>query len=126
MESLKGIKAAETLLAESLSLLPPLSFSRRLITAVVAPTTATEAPATSNYLGATDKVVSSGIYGSVTELDVLQGMKEFGVVLDEGLGAFEEGPSIEKGRVKGVGKFNCEYTLPLFMLICGWALTHLE
>ena len=49
------------------------------------------------------------IFGSVAESEVLKQMKVFGVTLDEGMGAFAEGPGIEKGRIKAVGKYRCTF-----------------
>ena len=113
-DPLEAIRAAESLLAESLSLLPPLSFYRRLITPSLpaSPPLSTSASAASAFLDSTapKSVTGSAIFGSVGERDVLIAMKEFGVTLEEGLGAFD-GEEVEKGRIKSVGTFTFRVTL---------------
>lgn len=79
-------KEAESLLLTSLTLLPLLSFSRR----------------TQSSPGSKD------IFGSVTPTDILAAMREFGVVVDEANAAVREGEGVDKGRIKAVGRFDCE------------------
>lgn len=121
IDPLAVLEAAETLLAEALSFLPILSFQRRLITpslpssassssSIDASTTASTS-ATSSFLGSTAEKTITGkaIYGSVTEGDVITLLKEYGITIEEGMGSFEVTDSVEKGRIKGVGKFTCSF-----------------
>lgn len=46
---------------------------------------------------------------------MLASMREFGVTLEEGLGAFEDA-MVEKGRIKAVGKFTCTFQVSSYHL----------
>lgn len=90
MDPLAAQRAIETDLLSSLSLLPPLTFARRLI----APTAS-----------------QGAIHGSVSQADVLAAIREFGIVLEEaslGGATFREVEGVERGRLKGTGVYDFE------------------
>lgn len=86
---IESARRAERALRDALMLVPTLFFSRRLISA------------SSNVLLTAGP---TGIFGSVTESDILEAIKEYGVTLSEGMGSIE---GIETSRIKDVGKFTC-------------------
>jgi ribosomal protein L9 len=53
---------------------------------------------------------SNDLFGSVSIGDVVAAAKEFGVRIEETQGAFEEKDGVEKGRVKSLGEFTCEFS----------------
>jgi ribosomal protein L9 len=85
-DPLAQAKEAESVLLTAISLLPLLSFSRR----------------TQSSPG------SKEIFGSVTSTDILASMREYGVVVDESNGAVKEGEGVDRGRIKALGRFDCE------------------
>ncbi|KAI5477106.1 hypothetical protein MNV49_006834 [Pseudohyphozyma bogoriensis] len=83
-------QAAEEANLLALSLVPSLTFPRRLID-----------PSSTS--------ASSEIFGSVSSSDIAAALKEFGFVL-ENTGAFEEVSGVENGRVKATGSYT--YLIP--------------
>lgn len=49
-------------------------------------------------------------------------LREKGIVLEEGNGAFEEHEGLQHGRIKAVGGYTCKMVLS-FLLIKIWRLT---
>ncbi|KAK4700505.1 hypothetical protein P7C70_g5744, partial [Phenoliferia sp. Uapishka_3] len=92
----EALRTLEIDLRTALSLVPtPLSFHRRLIHAPTSLPGQQPSPTPAN----------SEIFGSVSVLDVITSLREFGVVVDEAQAAFEEGMGVEKGRLKATGRF---------------------
>ncbi|KAL8287107.1 hypothetical protein RQP46_004113 [Phenoliferia psychrophenolica] len=94
--------ASETDLRTALSLVPtPLVFHRRLIHSPSPPPTLLPGQQPSTPIE-----TSSEIFGSVSVLDVINHLREFGVVVDEANAAFEEGTGVEKARLKATGVYS--------------------
>lgn len=91
VDPLAAQRLLESDLLAALSLLPPLNFSRRLIS--------TSAP-------------TGPIHGSVSTADVVSAIREFGPVLEDNLltsvGFVEGQAGLEKGRVKATGVYDFE------------------
>lgn len=92
------LREHDTTLLSALSLLPqPLSFSRL-----------------------TTSSTAGDLFGSVSASDVLAELKEFGIRVEESNAGFEEKEGVEKGRVKSLGEFVCEFAL--FALSYAWCM----
>lgn len=57
------------------------------------------------------------LFGSVTAADVVSTAREFGIGLEETQGNFDETEGIEKGRVKNLGHFSCEWECSIELIL---------